>query len=281
MSGSELNRIRASLQRRVIELLEQQLPQNWECRPVQQEILLVSNGNDQPIEFPISLENLYQRVEKYPDQRREALYSFVSHIMAKINGLLDDRDLRNQEDHVYPVLRHVSFVENQPGSRKMVISLHTSESIVLYALDRGKGYILIDQAMLEEAGWSQQKLHEVSMANLRKLPFTVRTQVVAGNTIHFISPKDGYAASRVLMTELLDEYEQNKKGETLGVAIPHQDVLILVDIQDEAGMQLLSRLTYDFASKGDIPISPFPFLYENQSLESYIVVQHSKKEGQP
>ena len=281
MSGSELNRIRASLQRRVIELVESQLPPGWECRPVQQAIHLVSSSGEQSIEFPISLDKLYQRVERYPEQRKEALYSFVSHIIGRINGFQDDRELQNQESFVYPVVRHISFTANQPGNRKLVFSEHTSESIVLYAVDRGKGYMLIDHAMLQEAGWSQEELHEYSMANLRKLPFTVRTQVVAGNTIHFISPKDGYAASRVLMEELLDEYEQNKKGKTLGVAIPHQDVLILVDIQDESGIQLLARLTYDFASKGDVPISPFPFFYENHSLESYIVVQHSKKEGQP
>ncbi|MGD8191178.1 DUF1444 family protein [Brevibacillus ginsengisoli] len=279
MSANELNRIRVSLQRRVIELLERELSAGWECRAVQQEILLVSNATEQPMEIPISLENLYQRVESYPEQRREALYSFVSHIVARLNGLLDDRDLKNQENHVYPVLRHISFTSNHPQN-KLVTSRHTSESVVLYAVDYEKGYRLIDQTMLEDAGWSKEQLHEYAMRNLRKLPFTVRTQVVAGNTIHFISPRDGFAASRVLMTELLDQYDREKKGKTLGVAIPHQDVLIVVDIQDESGMQLLSRLTYDFASKGDVPITPFPFFYENQSLESYIIVQHAKKEGQ-
>lgn len=276
MSGSELSRIRASLQRRVLELLEQELPAGWESRPHGQHILLLGQEGDNPIKRRISLEKLYQRVERYPEQRREALYSFVAHVVAGIKGMIDNRELKDHEDLVYPVLRHVSFAANHPGNHQLVVREHSSESIVAYAVDRGEGYLLIDHAMLEEAGWSEEELHQYAMKNLRKLPLSVRTQVVAGNTIHFINPKDGYAASRVLMTELLDQYDQGKKGEALGVAIPHQDVLIIVDIQDSTGMQLLSRLTYDFASKGDIPISPFPFIYRDQTLESYIVIQHSQ-----
>ncbi|MGC5323897.1 DUF1444 family protein [Brevibacillus sp. SYSU BS000544] len=276
MSGSELCRIRASLQRRVVELLETQLPEGWEVKAHQQHILLMGLEGDKSIEKEISLEKLYERVERYPDQRREALYSFVTHVVAGIKGLIETRDLTNQEMNVYPVLRHVSFVTNHPGGQKLVYREHTSESIIAYALDRKEGYLLINHSMLEDAGWSVDQLHTYSLQNLRKLPLSVRTQEVAGNPVHFINPQDGYAASRVLLTELLDQYDQEKKGEALGVAIPHMDVLIIVDIQDEIGMQLLSRLTYDFASKGDIPISPFPFLYHNQTLESYIVVKHSK-----
>lgn len=277
MSGSDLCRIRASLQRRVIELLESQLPEGWESKPDQQHILLVGREGDKPVEKLVSLEKLYERVERYPEQRREALYSFVTHVVANIKGLIDNRDLTNQEMNVYPVLRHLSFATNHPGNQKMVIREHTSESIIVYALDRGEGYLLINHVMLQDVGWTEDQLHEYALENLRRLPISVRTQEVAGNPIHFVHPKDGYAASRVLLTELLDQYDREKKGEALGVAIPHQDVLIIVDIQDDTGMQLLSRLTYDFASKGDIPISPFPFLYKNQTLESYIVVKHSKR----
>lgn len=133
--------------------------------------------------------------------------------------------------------------------------------------------------MLKRAGWTVEQLHTYAMQNLRKLDVPVRTQQVGKHLIHFINPTDGYAASRILLESILAQYEQTKRGRMLGVAIPHQDVLIIADLADDAGAQLLARLTYDFASKGPVPITPIPFLYENGELVSYLVVNKETGKG--
>ncbi|WP_400163495.1 DUF1444 family protein [Brevibacillus sp. TJ4] len=181
-----------------------------------------------------------------------------------------NRSLPGQEQHVYPVLRHASLVKQNP--KRWVTRPHTADTVIMYALDQGTGYILIEQRMLEEAGWSAEHLHERAMHNLGQLPFAVKTQEIGPNRIHFISPPDGYAASRILLTNLLDEFEQRKQGDSLGVAIPHQDVLIVADLTGKTGAQLLARLTYDFASKGQVPISVLPFFWENGELTPFLAV---------
>lgn len=261
---SETNR--SSVQRRVIELLQRQLPEGWSCN-VDGNGLELSHQDENRI---LSLEPLYSRVEQQPEKRRESIYAFVSQVMAFVRGKSVNRDLTGREQDVYPLLRHVSFA---PSTATLVVQSHTEETIITYALDHGEGYSLIDETMLSEADWTLDKLHQCSLENLKRLPFSVRSQQVGTTIIHFVSPKDGYAASRLLLGSLLDEYEQTKKGKALGVAIPHQDVLIIADLHDDEGAHLLARLTYDFASKGETPISLLPFFYEQGKLESFIVVK--------
>lgn len=185
-----------------------------------------------------------------------------------------DRQLRlsGQEHNIYPVLRHASMINKYP--ERWVVKEHTADTYVLYAIDQGEGYALIEKRMLREAGWTSEQLHSYAMENLRKLPFSVKSQEVGGQRIHFISPTDGYAASRILLDSFLAEMDQKKQGDSLGVAIPHQDVLIVADMAGEAGAHLLARLTYDFASKGQVPISVLPFYWEEGELTPFLVVTH-------
>ncbi|MGO0061559.1 DUF1444 family protein [Brevibacillus fluminis] len=182
------------------------------------------------------------------------------------------RTLAGQEERVFPIMRHRSFLDGAKGAPTIVSRHHTAETIVLYACDVGEGYFLISHAMLTEAGLSEDALHRLALNNLRALPMKSRTEELGGNRITFISPPDGYAASRILLDDLLESHETHKKGTHLGVAIPHQDVLIIADLADEKGAQLLARLTMDFASKGDTPICPIPFLYEKGEWEMFLIV---------
>jgi len=272
MPDADEKRRKSSLQKRVVELLQRDLPAGWTCRAEEEHVILSRvTGNGSIEERQLSLEGLYESVEKQPDERRELLHSFVHRILATVRGMGESIDLARGEHAVYPVLRHRTFVEQ---SRKNYVNRpHTAETYILYAYDLPEGYVLIEQHMLEQAGWDGEKLHACALDNLRQLPFSVKEQQVGEQTIYFISPTDGYAASRVLFTELLAQYERNKRGDTLGIAVPHQDVLILADLVGERGAQLLARLTYHFAARGDVPICPLPFVYQDGSLETIIVIQ--------
>lgn len=180
--------------------------------------------------------------------------------------------LVDQEARLYPVIRHRSFLDGAKGVKNLVHRPHTAETIILYACDQQEGYYLILRSMLEEAQMSEEELHQHSIKNLRALDIPSRVQQLGDNRITFINPRDGYAASRVLLPDLLDDHLQNKQGPELGIAIPHQDVLIIADLADDRGAQLLARLTFDFASKGEVPICPIPFFYEEGELEPFLIV---------
>jgi uncharacterized protein YtpQ (UPF0354 family) len=270
------SRIRESLKRRVCELLNRELPPGWQCTIEGDGISLSREDGEQTFRRSVSLAALYARVEQYPEQRREALYTLVQRVLGSVHGYTVDRTLTGKEAYIYPVLRHHSFLRHAGDETTYVSRPHTSETVIVYALDQKTGYFIIEASMLEEAGWTVEQLHAYAMDNLRKLEVSVRTQQVGNQLIHFINPADGYAASRILLDSLLQQYDQTKRGQMLGVAIPHQDVLIIADLADDHGAQLLARLAYDFASKGPVPITPIPFLYEHGELVSYLVVQKGK-----
>ncbi|GAA4701787.1 DUF1444 family protein [Brevibacillus fulvus] len=270
--SEQQEKLRDSIRRRVVELLERELPAGIVCQSEAEQIeIRLPNGKERHG----SLRKLFQTIEQRPEQRRELIHSFVSQLAAAIKGELANRDLKEKENRVYPVLRHVSFASGR--NERLIVKPHTAETVIGYALDQQEGYLLIDQEMLEEAGWTEEKLDRCARENLRSLPYSVRTQKIGDNRLHFISPRDGYAASRILLDELLHRFDQERTGAQLGVAIPHQDVLIIGDLADEQGALLLARLAYDFASKGPVPITPLPFYYEAGELAPYLVVQHGKQ----
>ncbi|WP_081904203.1 DUF1444 family protein [Brevibacillus thermoruber] len=266
------NTVRQSLKRRVVELIGRELPDELFCEAEEDGLRIKRRADGTPVVPDIPLEPLYRRVEEKPDERRTALYAFVSRVLAAVRGQTADRSLAGRESRIYPVLRHASLLRENPD--RWVSRSHTEETAILFALDHGEGYTLIEREALAEAGWSEEMLHRRAMANLEGLPVPIKTEQVGPNRIHFISPRDGYAASRVLLTSMLEEMERSRTGDALGVAVPHQDVLIVADLHGETGAQLLARLAHDFASKGPVPISPLPFFWERGELVPYLVVQH-------
>lgn len=266
------NTVRQSLKRRVVELIGRELPDELFCEAEEDGLRVKRRADGTPVVPDIPLVPLYRRVEEKPDERRTALYAFVSRVLAAVRGQTADRSLAGRESRIYPVLRHASLLRGNPD--RWVFSPHTEETAILYALDHGEGYTLIEREALAEAGWSEEMLHRRAMANLEGLPVPIKTEQVGPNRIHFISPRDGYAASRVLLTSMLEEMERSRTGDALGVAVPHQDVLIVADLHGETGAQLLARLAHDFASKGPVPISPLPFFWERGELVPFLVVQH-------
>lgn len=185
---------------------------------------------------------------------------------------LIEKRIRGNEQRIYPVLRSASHPKEKQGV-SLVYRDHTAESNIFYALDLGKTYVLIDEQVRKQSGYEAKDIHEISIANLKKLDTSYKMDQVAGNTFYFFSQPDGYAASRVLNAELL-LFMQRKMTKEMGIAIPHQDVLIIADLQNEAGYKILSRINMDFCMKGDIPVSPLPFVYSEQGLEPIMIVSN-------
>ena len=112
--------------------------------------------------------------------------------------------------------------------------------------------------MLKQMNITTQQVKEMSLFNLRKLECSYSTDEVKGNIFYFINSNDGYDASRILNTKLLNEFEQQCEGEML-VAVPHQDVLIVADIRNKTGYDVMAHLTMEFFTKGLVPITSLSF----------------------
>src|SRR5699024_9805958 len=93
--------------------------------------------------------------------------------------------------------------------------------------------------------WTAERVHENALFNMRSLSTDYKVDTVQDNDYYFIATQDGYDASRIINEAFLEEMYGNVTGE-LAVAVPHQDILILADINNDIGYDILVELTLKY-----------------------------------
>lgn len=181
--------------------------------------------------------------------------------------------IRENMNKIYPILRHPSFLKQ--NGRDLVYREHTAETIILFAIELSFGFMFLTMNQIQEEAFDLEEIYKIALKNIEQLDASYQTDQLGNNLFYFFSYGDSYSASRILNSTLLPEMGKIIKGR-MGVAIPHQDVLIIADLADAKGASALSQIAFDFAMKGAVPITPLPFLVENGTLEPYLVV-HNKK----
>ncbi|MGV3111340.1 DUF1444 domain-containing protein [Staphylococcus pettenkoferi] len=216
-------------------------------------------------------------VAKYKEQKEDIVDEIVYYVEEAISQMggtaLEDLD----DIKVMPVMRAPSFQKENNEGTPFVYEEHTAETLTYYALDLGKSYRLIDEDMLKELQITKQQLKEMALFNVRKLDNPYKTDEVKGNIFYFVNSNDGYDASRILNTRFLNEFEQQCEGEMLA-AIPHQDVLIIADIRNKTGYDVMAHLTMEFFTKGLVPITSLSFGYEEGHLEPIFILGKNNKQ---
>jgi len=214
-------------------------------------------------------------IAKYNERGLEAVDELEEHIKESLRIMNQKYELTGKEPQIYPVIRATSFPEKTKSGIPLVTKEHTAETRIYYALDLGKSYRLIDEPMLEKEGWTKNRIHEIAGFNVRSLTTDYKLDQVAGNDFYFIAKQDGYDASRILNEAFLEEMKANAKGE-VAVAVPHQDVLIIADIQNQTGYDILAQMTMKFFAEGRIPITSLPFIYEDNKLEPIFILAKNR-----
>lgn len=204
-----------------------------------------------------------------------AIDELVYHVKTSLDMMNKDPELKGNEKNIFPVIRSTSFPVESKAGDGLITHDHTAETRVYYALDFGNTYQLIDENILESSGWSVDHLKEIAIFNLKSLPIDLRQDTVAGNDFYFVTANDGYDASRILNESWLEEMAKEAKGD-LALATPHQDTLIVADIQNEMGYDILAQMTIHYFTEGRVPITALPFLYEDKVLEPIFILANKK-----
>lgn len=210
-------------------------------------------------------------IAKWENKQEKAIEEVVYYVREALTVMGKTQQLSGKEKSVFPVIRSTSFAKKTSDEIKLISVEHTAETRVYYALDLGNTYRLIDANMMERENWNVEQLKEMAIFNLRSLETKVKEDHVAGNIFYFLNSNDGYDASRILNDSLLQAYEEKVEGK-MAVAVPHQDVLIIADIRNETGYDILAQLTMSFFASGTVPITALSFLYEDNELEPIFIL---------
>ncbi|MDR7073822.1 DUF1444 family protein [Fictibacillus barbaricus] len=219
----------------------------------------------------LSLNGLSARWEKEKDQLLDDLVYHVE------EGLKATRKDSGDEllSRIFPVIRSASFPTETPEDEHLFMQDHTAETRIYYALDLGNTYKLLTNNKLKELKVEESQVIDAAKFNVKRLSTSYKQDQVAGNTFFFLNHNDGYDASRILNTSFLEEMKKQITGE-MAVAVPHQDVLIIGDIQNKQGYDILAQMAMQFFMNGRVPVTALPFIYENKELEPIFILAKNR-----
>lgn len=215
-------------------------------------------------------------IAKYNERGEQAIEELIAHLEEALKLMKQEVQLDGMEQHIFPVIRATSFPTETKDGASLITKEHTAETRIFFAIDLGKSYRLIDETLLEREGWSKERLIETAMFNMRSLKIDYKEDEVQDNRFYFVAPTDGYAASRILNESFLQEMKQKAKGD-LAVAVPHQDVLIVADLINDTGYDVLAQITMKFFAEGNIPITSLSFIYEDEKLEPIFILAKGRR----
>lgn len=215
-------------------------------------------------------------VAKYNKGQKNIIDEIVYYVEETIHQMQDEAHKILNEKRIMPVIRATSFPTQTKEGNDFVTENHTAETRIYYALDLGKSYRLIDESLLKDLNLTEQQIKEMALFNVRKLDNPYKTDEVKGNIFYFINTNDGYDASRVLNASLLSSFEDKIEGEML-IALPHQDVLIIADISNKTGYDIMAHMTMEFFTNGLVPITSLSLGYEKGRFEPIFILGKNNK----
>ncbi|MDO5374910.1 MAG: DUF1444 domain-containing protein [Staphylococcus rostri] len=216
-------------------------------------------------------------VAKYNKGQQQIVEEIVYYVEETIAQMQDESTKTLDDIQILPVIRATSFHEKTPEGHQFLTDAHTAETRIYYALDLGKSYRLIDDKVLEDLGLTAQQVKEMALFNVRKLDISYKTDEVKGNIFYFFNTNDGYDASRILNKQLLQDFEAKCQGEML-VAVPHQDVLIIADIRNHTGYDVMAHMTMSFFTNGLVPITSLSLSYHDGKFEPIFILGKNNKQ---
>lgn len=238
---------------------------------------LVSKSDDRTVVLPVH--ELDEQIAKTENQEEmeTIIRTFVSRVTQAIPATQYATHLREQRTRLFPVIRSASFETGKAPGKRLIKSEHTAETTVLYALDFGESYVLVNEDMVANSQTTVDEVHRWAIQNLKLLSNEPKLDYVGDNRFYFFS-QDIYAASRILNDKLLSDMKQKMQGE-MAVAIPHQGVFIIADLYNNAGYNVLGQMAMKFYGEGQIPITPLPIVVEeNRELTPILVMPDTIKQ---
>ncbi|MFF2449263.1 DUF1444 domain-containing protein [Neobacillus sp. NPDC058068] len=214
-------------------------------------------------------------VAKWHVNKDKAIDEIVYYVEEGLRAMEEPIQLTDHERKIFPIIRSTSFPAEAEEGIPFLSEEHTAETKIYYAYDMGKTYRLIDTRMMEKEGWEPNRIKEIALFNVRSLSTPLKEDQVAGNTFYFLNTNDGYDASRILNKGFLTDFEKKMTG-TMVVAVPHQDVLIVADIQNDRGYDVMAQMAMSFFANGHVPITALSFIYENGELEPIFIMGKNK-----
>lgn len=176
-------------------------------------------------------------------------------------------------ERLMPLLKPVEFLREVERSHVEAIAWRpfiTADVIVTLVIDSKESVRYVRAWEAEASGQSLDDLIETALANLygRSAGDAYEMEAPAGGKIFVLATQDGYDATRILLTPLLERLAEQVKGD-LVVGIPNRDFLIAFGDADPAMVQSISQQIARDAHARPYPLTDTLFTFRKGALERY------------
>ncbi|MCG8350331.1 MAG: DUF1444 family protein [Chloroflexales bacterium] len=195
------------------------------------ELILRVRGSD----MRVGLENFYASYLKSPVH----LDSVVATLLKTLQGFKPERSTQSFEelrDRIFPMLKPIDLLVDV-HERQLPMLIYRpflANLIIAYVIDEIDSVTYLNEEHLEHWRLTEHALHDQALENLRKRTLEQTSYTTAGDgaqQLFIYSTQDGYDATRLLLTDVLEEWRKQLPGKIV-IGIPNRDFLIALSDSD-------------------------------------------------
>ena len=218
------------------------------------------------------LENFYRAYSEQPDQ----LDTVLEHVLAAARGFVPDRSVSSYDslkERIFPMIKPLAMLAQvrERGLPMLAYQLFLSDLIVTYVINEPKSVVFLTEEHLERWEVSEAVLHTQALANLRRMTDAERNYKTIGSgaqRLFFWDTLDGYDATRLLLTNMLGEWQAQLPGQIV-IGIPNRDFLVAFSDSDRNVFEAVARQVEIDATHKDHALTPRLFTLRNGAIREY------------
>jgi uncharacterized protein YtpQ (UPF0354 family) len=216
--------------------------------------------------------NAYAAYARDPAQLDAVARGYVRVLLGELPER-SERDFASLKDRVMPMLKPIELLVMVSERKLPMIAYRDflADLIITYVIDEKNSVAFINEQQLDAWGLTLQDLHDTAVANLRRRTTEEArfTTVGEGDQRLFIfSSGDGYDATRLLLTDVLAEWERALSGR-LVVGIPNRDFLIALGDANQDIMRAVAAQVQADAAQRDHGLTDQLFTLTAGAVRAY------------
>lgn len=177
------------------------------------------------------------------------------------------------ENRIFPMIKPIELLTevNTRNLPMIVYREFLSALIITYVIDERGSVSYISENHLDNWDITTTELHDKAIENLRLRTYEQVDYVTTGRNeqkLFIFNSGDGYDASRVLLTDVLDDWSREMTGR-LVLGIPNRDFLIAFsDVDGEIVRNLANQIEADSVERA-YGLTSQLFIFRNGRLQEY------------
>jgi uncharacterized protein YtpQ (UPF0354 family) len=193
-----------------------------------------------------NLETAYRAYLTSPQRLQDVIQAHLN-ALGKVPAVPAPPDAKTAAESLLPLLQQARWAEQktQVSGVRLVHRPFVTGLVITYVFDMPDHRAYVNESMVQEivgeGRTSLETFHEYALNNLRLRARKHKAMTVGSGRQTLISceTQDGYAATSILLPELLDGWAKKIPGRLL-LGIPNRDFIIAFSDQNPAGVEVVA-----------------------------------------